>query len=476
MENSKKLLKDSTSKRRADIQAKYSKPSITSLDALNTHPLVAKLNTFFLARNFSKSTELLLALSGGLDSMVLLHLLSQVKRNLGFELRAMHVHHGLSPNADAWAELCKRQCALYGVPLKTVYVKVNQASKLGVEAAARQLRYQALFADQSGADRFVVMAHHQDDQAETLLLQLMRGSGVKGLSAMAVVDSTRHLLRPLLNVSRHALADYAVQHGLIWCDDESNRDVHFERNFLRHEIMPVLASRYPAVQSTLARTAAHLAEANDLLDVLAKQDAENLLADNSLCLKGLAVLDFVRSKNLLRWWLGLNQLAMPSTEHLSEIIQQLLHAKSDADLMIRLQDKTIRRYQNRAYIGVDKIPLPFDLVWQGEPCLDIPNGGKLNFVAVEGRGLSHKYVMHQLRVTHRTGGERFKPHAAKPTRTLKYLLQEINMPPWQRTHLPLIYWGDTLAYVPGVGAACDLAASASEQGYEVFWQYDAFSV
>lgn len=482
MASSKKLLKNSASKRRADIQAKFSQakfsqPSITSIDALNAHPLVVSLNEF-LTQNITANTQLLLALSGGLDSVVLLHLLIQARRRLVFELHAMHVHHGLSPNADTWAEFCKQQCALHEVPLKIVYVKLDQSSKLGIEAAARQLRYQALFADQTiaGDDRFVVMAHHQDDQAETLLLQLMRGAGVKGLSAMAAVDKTRHLLRPLLDVPRQTLADYAGQHGLVWCDDESNLDTHFERNFLRHEIMPVLVSRYPAVQSTLARTAAHLAEANDLLELLARQDAESRIIDNSLCLKGLAELDLARAKNLLRWWLGQNQLAMPTAEHLSEMIQQLLHAKSDADLAIKLQDKAIRRYQRRAYIGQDKALTPFDLVWSGEASLDLPHGGKLNFFAVEGRGLSVKYVMHKLRITHRTGGERFKPHAARPTRTLKHLLQEINMPPWQRTHLPLIYWNDTLAYVPGIGAAHDLAASGSEQGYEVVWQYDAFSV
>lgn len=466
MANSKKSLKNSTS---VDRKARNDSDTFT-------HPLLLQLNQF-LTNHLEPGHRLLLALSGGLDSSVLLRLLAEARRTIPFELHALHVHHGLSANADIWAEFCARQCQQFNVPLQIVHVNVAKNadyknSQQGIEAEARQLRYNVLFAckfNELLAD-FVVTAHHQDDQAETLLLQLFRGAGVKGLSSMAAVDKTRRLLRPLLNVSRQTLNEYAVQHHIQWCDDESNDNTQYERNFVRHEVMPILESRFQSIKPVLARTASHMAEANELLEVLASQDAEPLLLNNSLCLQGLNKLTVPRAKNVLRWWFSQNRLAMPTAEHLGEIVEQLLHAKKDADLSIKVQHLSIRRYQQRAYLGVDKVAEPFDLVWNGEPMLMLPNGGQLQFNQVTGAGLALKLGITKLRITNRDGGERFKPNALRPTRTLKYLLQEANMPPWQRLHLPLIYWEDTLACVPGIGVANELQAKENEAGLEIVWQ------
>lgn len=434
-------------------------------------PLVSQLNQF-LDCYLRPNQRVLLALSGGLDSSVLLHLLAIINQTIPFELHAMHVHHGLSANADAWADFCEQQCQFLKVAIEVVRVQVDKNSKLGIEAAARQLRYEALFDFKMNgiSPDFILTAHHQDDQAETLLLQLFRGAGVKGLSSMAVMDESRRLMRPLLDVSRQALQEYATQHHLAWCDDESNDNTQYERNFVRHNIMPVLASRYPAVKSALARTASHLAEANDLLDTLAKTDAEKLLQNNSLCLQGLTAFGLPRAKNMLRWWFAQNQLAMPTTEHLTEIIQQLFTAKPDANIHIQLQDLSLKRYQQRAYLCPHRIAEPFDIVWNGEPSLDLPNGGKLHFKQVTGAGLALKHGMTKLRITNRDGGERFKPDVLRPTRTLKHLLQEANVPPWQREYLPLVYWHDTLALVPSIGVANELKATGNEQGLEIVWQ------
>lgn len=474
MANLKKSLKNSPSIKRAGrvaLLVKSGQPSETEIP-----PLISKLHSFLthhlsFEQQLASPPKLLLALSGGLDSCVLLHLLAEVKRTFPFELHAMHVHHGLSANADAWAAFCTEQCELLNVPLQVVRVKIDRSGKLGIEAAARQLRYQALFdyhINEAPAD-FVVTAHHQDDQAETLLLQLFRGAGVKGLSSMAPIDKTRRLLRPLLDVSRQTLHDYAVLHHLAWCNDESNDDTQYERNFVRHEVMPVLETRFQSVKPVLARTASHLAEANVLLDALASLDAKALLLDNSLCLQGLAHLDTPRAKNLLRWWIAQNKLAMPTTEHLSEMVQQLLNAKPDADLSVKLQHLSLRRYQQRAYLTVDQVSEPFDLVWSGEPQITLPNGGQLLFNQVSGAGLALKFGMTKLRITNRDGGERFKPNPLRPTRTLKHLLQEANIPPWQRDRLPLIYWQDTLAYVPAIGVAHELKAGEGELGLEIVW-------
>ncbi len=453
MANIKKLLKNSK-----------------KVAGLIAHPLVSQLNQF-LSRHLKPNQRVLLALSGGLDSSVLLHLLAGAKLTIPYELHAMHVHHGLSQSADAWADFCTEQCKLLNVPIEVVRVQLDRNSKQGIEAAARQLRYEALFDFKLNeiAPDFIVTAHHQDDQAETLLLQLFRGAGVKGLASMATIDESRRLMRPLLDVSRQTLLAYAEQHNIPWCDDESNDNTEYERNFVRHEVMPVLATRHPSVKSLLARTASHLAEANDLLDTLAKIDAVNLLQNNSLCLQGLTALDLPRAKNLLRWWFSQNQLAMPTSEHLNEIIQQLFNAKPDANINIQLQHLSLKRYQQHAYLCVERVAESFDMTWSGEPHLNLPNGGQLHFKQVIGSGLALKHGMTKLRITNRDGGERFKPDVLRPTRTLKHLLQEANIPPWQREHLPLIYWHDTLALVPNIGITHELRADEGELGLDVIW-------
>lgn len=474
MVNSKKLLKSNASIKRAGKQVLASQPVSSEL-----HPVLSELHSFFTQHltadesslASSPASKLLLALSGGLDSSVLLHLLVSLKPILRFELHALHVHHGLSPNADAWAALCMEQCQSLDVPIRVVQVNVDQSSKLGIEAEARQMRYQALFDERLSIQAdFVVTAHHQDDQAETFILQLMRGAGVKGLSSMAEVDRIRSLIRPLLRVSRQALYDYAIQNELQWCDDESNDNTQYERNFVRHDVMPILQARYPSVKSVLSRTASHLAEANALLNTLAEIDAQTLVENDSVCLQGLSQLSNSRAKNLLRWWFAQHYLSMPTSDHLAEMLQQLLNAKPDAELSIKIQHYTLRRYQQRAYLSIEQINEPFDLVWNGENELMVPNGGKLIFRQVEGAGLALKFGMTRLRITNRSGGERFKPDVLRPTRTLKHLLQAANIPPWQRDHLPLIYWQDTLACVPSVGVAHELRASKNELGLDITWQ------
>jgi len=224
------------------------------------------------------------------------------------------------------------------------------------------------------------------------------------------------------------------------------------------------------VKSVLSRTASHLAEANALLNTLAEIDAQTLVENDSVCLQGLSQLSNSRAKNLLRWWFAQHYLSMPTSDHLAEMLQQLLNAKPDAELSIKIQHYTLRRYQQRAYLSIEQINEPFDLVWNGENELMVPNGGKLIFRQIEGAGLALKFGMTRLRITNRSGGERFKPDVLRPTRTLKHLLQAANIPPWQRDHLPLIYWQDTLACVPGVGVAHELSASKDELGLDITWQ------
>lgn len=439
------------------------------------------LSDFFSSQNKVKSAShtqsvripptLTLAFSGGLDSCVLLHSLASIRQNIGFDLTAHHVNHGLSVHANAWADFCQKTCDQLNVPLQISSVKINPDSHLGIEAAARKARYSALMRENTG---FICTAHHQDDQAETLLLQLARGAGVKGLAAMAQIDCKKKLLRPLLNVGRADLENYAKLNQLVWVDDESNLNQQFDRNFVRHSILPSLQKHYPAIKQNLARTASHLAEANALLEALAEQDASACLGDNQpitqLFLPPLITLSQPRIHNILRWWLAQNRVQMPSTSQLQQITAQLLNAKSDASIQLKLEQEntdindenltelTLKRYQNRAYLITETADnqhfnIISKITEQNESIINLPNQDTLTFTKKVGEGLAIKHLTNkQLVIKNRAGGERLKPDLNRPSRSLKVLLQMSGMPPWQRERVPLIFMDDALVAIPIIDA------------------------
>ncbi len=416
--------------------------------------------------------NLLIAFSGGLDSCVLLHAIVQAKKTLDFDFKVMHVHHGLSPNADKWGDFCKQTCLSYQVPLEVVKVEVQKGAGIGLEAAAREARYKALHA--ARAD-YIMLAHHRDDQAETLLLQLMRGAGPKGLSAMAAKDKNRCLLRPLLDISRQEIEVYAKGNQLAWIDDESNLDTKYDRNYCRHEIMPVIKARFPAADETLARSASHIAEASELLDELAQLDAQTCLHDGRIAVKKLSELTLPRVKNLFRWWLSSMEFLSPSKDRLDEILKQVMTASADAKIKILLDNATntyLRRYQGSIFVESHAAhdATEIAMIWQGESALTMPDGTQLVFERKVGEGLAiDRLGGYKLRIASRQGGERFKPDLIRPTRTLKHLLQEANMPPWQRERLPLVYLDDTLAVVPNVGVECNMQATQRDMGLVITW-------
>lgn len=424
----------------------------------------------FSAQNLA-NPHLLVAFSGGLDSSVLLHLLAQLPTKLPFRLAAMHVHHGLSANADAWAAFCAKTCDDLNIPFHLKKVKVDKSSGFGVEATARNARYQALASMQAD---FTCLAQHQDDQAETLLLQLARGAGVKGMAGMAQVDFQRKLLRPLLHLRRAELETYAKQHHLQWIEDESNADTSFDRNFMRHDALPMLRKRYPAIAQTLSRSAENLAEASALLDDLAHIDANNSVKNQSVCLVSLQGLSEARQANLVRWWLGQHQISMPSALQLQQILQQLLQAKSDALVKVKVAESLyIRRYQAHAYLVKEcAVSSPINLLWHGEDVVNLPDNSRLIFSKKMGEGLAIQRNGGEikLRIRNREGGERFKPELGRPSRTLKYVLQSMEIPPWQREKLPLIFMDEALAYIPNLGVSAELRAKENEMGCVITWQ------
>ena len=382
------------------------------------------------------------------------------------------MHHGLSKNADKWVKFCETLCAQLSVSLDVNYVKLPQKKSLGIEGEARRLRYEKLL--QTKTD-LVVLAHHEDDQAETFLLQLIRGAGVKGLSSMAHFDEQRHLWRPLLSVSRIDIESYAKQHKLKWIEDESNQNIDFDRNYIRSKILPILKNRFSHIIKVISRSSSHLAEAQYLLDDLAKIDLKKCLKsykyNHKIQVKTLNKLSLSRAKNVLRYWLELNDQLMPSKDLLDELLRQVLTAKKDAKLKIQISKAfEIRRYQDEIYIVPknQQTHKNYEMIWAGESEIILPNGQKLTFNKVKGRGINLKFLSDQkLKIKNRKGGEFFKPNSKRPTKKIKQLLQESDLPPWERENLPLIFVGDDLAFVPNFGIDMKFQTKPKEVGLEV---------
>ena len=425
-----------------------------------------------LSTSHKKIKSMTVALSGGRDSVVLLYLLHQLQKRQTFTLKASHVHHGLSKNADKWVKFCEKLCTKLSVPLDVHYIKLPQKKSLGIEGEARRLRYEKIL--QSKTD-LVVLAHHEDDQAETFLLQLIRGAGVKGLSSMAHFDDSRRLWRPLLNTSRTDIESYAKKHQLKWIEDESNQNIDFDRNFIRSKVLPILKNRFSYIIKVISRSTSHLAEAQYLLDDLAEIDLKIYLKSNNykhrLKVKTLDKLSNYRAKNVLRYWLEINNQLMPSKDLLDELLRQVLTAKKDAELKIQLsKDFEIRRYKDEIYIAEKKQKgqKNYEIIWKVESENLLNNVAQLNFKKVKGRGINLKFLRGKnLIIRNRQGGEFFKPDSKRPTKKIKQLLQESNLPPWERENLPLIFVGDDLAAVPNFGVDIKFQSKSKELGLEV---------
>jgi tRNA(Ile)-lysidine synthase len=440
-----------------------------------------KLNSVNLSRRVEEGlstllptgSSILVGLSGGIDSVVLLHLLHELAPRFSCEINALHVHHGISPNADSWADFCVALCARLNIPLHIERVDIVPLRAQGLEAAARTLRH-AAFANQH-CD-FVALAHHADDQVETLFLQLLRGAGVKGASAMPVLSgyTGRHkVVRPLLHSSRQEILGYAAAHDLQWIEDESNADDSYPRNFLRHQLLPLLSEKFPAYRDTLTRSTQHFAEAGELLDDLARIDAGQAMPAETLSVAALQGLSLPRAKNLLRYYLHRLGATMPQVVQLDDMLHQLCGAREDAAVCIRFGggEWQVRRYQGRVYAL--RAPGEFDrnlvLPWQGEAAIDWPaTGSCVKFLQAVGQGISlEKLQRAKVTLRQRRGGESLRPSSNAATRTLKNLLQEHRVPPWQRDRLPLLYCGEELVCVPGVAIAAEYQSAEGVAGISV---------
>lgn len=438
-----------------------------------------------------------LALSGGLDSMVLLDALAhwvQTRRDAGecfVPPLAIHVHHGLSEQADDWLAVCEREARLRGFAFAAVRVNVPRNARQGIEGAARAARYEALAATcKTHGVKWLLTAHHANDQAETVLLQMLRGAGLPGVAAMAVEGTLpttagnvgepcqTRLLRPLLDVTRETMRAYAKARSLSWVDDPSNDDRHYLRNALRHDVMPAIAAHVPAYRETLARFARHAAQAQSLLDQLAQTDFEmarsaSMSGGERLQRSRLQALDSPRLANLLRYWTARRGLSMPPEARLDEWVRQIRDAQADASLELPHGDAVLRLYRDElqwtaVYGAADSSHLadpsdPDDVVpevelrWSGQREWPLPQWqGSVMFApvadgeSIEGTIDEQVLRAHPLVAKSRVGGERWRENAAGHSRSLKHWYQSRGVAAWLR-HVPIVWQAGEIVFVPRLG-------------------------
>ncbi|MCK6386699.1 MAG: tRNA lysidine(34) synthetase TilS [Zoogloea sp.] len=411
-------------------------------------------------------------LSGGLDSTVLLHLLASLRQTLPIELAAAHVQHGLVAGSAAWADDCRRLCDGLAVPLVVCPVQVDRRHPGGLEAAAREARRAALVAL---GDEVLALAHHRDDQAETVLFRAIRGAGVRGAGGMrpvAVAGTGPLVWRPLLDVPRSALLAYARAHGLAWVDDPSNADSGFSRNFLRNEVLPLVESRFPGAAAGLARMGRLCGEAAGMLDELAALDLAALRLPGSLRLGREATLRLssARLRNLLRFMLLEAGEAMPDEDRLREIERQLCSPGAVEGLYLPVGGSAVCAYREAWWLAAARHErAPASLAWHLEPAVPWA-GGVVGWRETMGEGLAAAVLaggVCDLRC--RAGGERMRLRAGGPSRSLKNLLQEAGVPPWLRSDLPLLWVDGRLAWVAGVGVAAEFRCRPGESGVAPEW-------
>ncbi len=458
----------------------YSELQMTIIDSL--------INSLKLALDKPHS-EVIIAYSGGLDSSCLLYACQYIFNQPSFlntlnlvtqskpVLKAIHIDHGLSDNAETWAEHCQSQCDSLGLPLIIAKATLDLNSGLGIEAEARKARYQ-LLSDLSCQNALVVTGQHLDDQAETFLLNLKRGSGPKGLACMPsqrVLKGTQDLLRPLLNITRAELEHYAASNGIVWVEDESNQDNKFDRNFLRNEVLPSLNQRWPSFSRTVGRSAELCADYAALADEIAEQDLTlGIISADQLDLSPLSELSAFRLQNCLRLWFAKHNLTTPSRAMLANIIHVFIEAKSDSNPELKMDNKVLRSYRNRLYLNNLELHQSemFGFTWDGEHSIEVSKGQPSYVFA-----LSNEISLMRLRmpteqeqvhiVFNVTGNTKCKPIGRSGSRAIKKLLHEYHIPPWQRSKVAYVYYNDVLVSAVGLWVCEGFSCANNELGLNI---------
>ena len=416
------------------------------MSTLSDH-LVKKFNSLTSAK------KVLIAYSGGLDSHVLLHALASIAPSQNLQIRAIYIDHGLQLIAKQWPQHCLTVCNRLSIACEIVSLNLSIPKGKSLEAVARDARYQA-FAERIQQDEMLVTAHHQDDQAETLLVQLFRGAGINGLAAMPVISdfaSGQHM-RPLLDQSRESLEQYAQQHKLDTIKDPSNQDQCFDRNFLRHAIIPRLKNRWKSINQLLARAAHHQAEAKNLLTEYLRQDLPVLVGKRSgtLSIKKLKQLSLARRKAIIRYFIDQKGFLAPSEKKLHHILSDVLNAGQSAMPCVHWQGVEVRRHQGDLYAIAPLTPHNTQQIihWDTNQPLQLHCLNRiLKSDQLEGIDALLVKHNHKVEVRFRQGGEKIYQAQRKHTQSLKKIFQEMHIPTWERDRIPLIYIDNKLVFI-----------------------------
>lgn len=419
------------------------------------------------------ATGLVVALSGGPDSASLLAAASAPGALRVLPLRAVHIDHGLQSAAASFRAACTALCEAFGVPLAIIPIVVQAPPGASIEAAARNARYEALRLE-LGSGECLLTAHHSDDQAETLLLQALRGSGLKGMSAMPICRQFGRgwHLRPVLEVPQSDLLAFGA--GLCGASvtDPMNQDLRFDRGYLRRRVWPLIKTRWPGVGTALSRTARHAAEAQQLLDHAGAADVGRLRDGDALSVPGLRALGEGERVNAIRFWLCEAGAEPPSTVRLIEALRQIFSARADHLPAMMWGSWALRRYRQRIFLTAACPPrLEATLGWFTRPesrLVLAPNLGELRWVAHTG-GIDLERLPETLTVRGRTGGEALKPGANAKTRSVQHLCQSLGVLPWMRGALPLVFAGDALLAVADLWLDARWCAAPGRPGFAIDW-------
>ena len=431
--------------------------------------LLDRLRSFETA--IAPPVRYLVAYSGGMDSTVLLHALACSREQHQKPVVAVHINHHLQQAADDWESHCRDVAQMLAVPYESRSIQVVKDAG-GWEAAAREARY-AAFSQIVQRGDWLLSAHHEDDQAETLLMNLLRGSGPAGLAGIGAVQQfgAGHLLRPLLGFAESVLHDYAVRLKLQWIEDPSNQDAQFDRNYLRQEVMPKLAARWPAVAARFRQSADLASESARLLAELADLDLQQLGGPARLSIGGLAGLSLARQRNVVRRAVRLCGLPPAPATRLYQAVHELIPARSDAQPLVHWPGGELRRYRDQLYVLA---PAESAAATTLKPLcarrcrIELgPGQGELNLVDDVPGGIRRDLVEAGLVIRYRAGGEEIRPHGRRYTRKLKKLLQDEGVVPWMRQRIPLLFAGDKLVAVADLCIADEYAA---RQGWGVHWE------
>lgn len=406
-----------------------------------------------------------------MDSHVLLHLLASHRQQFPQTIQVVHVNHQLQSPSSRWAEHCQQTVEKLQLPFHCLKVTVVNSHETGMESAARTARYQAI-AQLVGPEGKLLTGQHRQDQAETVMLQLLRGAGVRGLGAMKAVSQWQKMtiIRPLLTISHSALLDYARRHQLLWIEDPSNLDSGINRNFLRHQIWPALQHRWPSLDQTLARAADNLQESQLLLDELAAGDLQLIAADHttgSVSIRQLVTLSQPRQRNVLRYFMLSLAMMLPSRKVLQRILEEVCLAAADAQPEVIWHHYVARRYQDRLYLALvtpSMITATSILLHDQQP-LQLDLQRKLVWQAQTGQGLRADLFEAGIELRYRQGGEKIQLLGKTHHQSLKKLLQQWQVPSWQRDSIPLLFVKDELVAVVGYGYAESARTEADQTGW-----------